>query len=475
MSKRHKELLTLGLVLLDAFLINVAFAVAYWLRYEVQWIRPLEEQNYIPFRAYVPMALVLTVIMLVAYKLERVYDQRRGASWLDEVYAIFSGTLIGMAGLTVFTFYYRPTFYSRLMLGYVFVLIVVILSLSRLVERVILDRLRRRGIGVDRVLIVGAGEVGRAIMRNIVAQPQLGYQIIGFVDDDPVKQRTDIGRFKALGGTENLPRLLQEQAVDEVIITLPWTSHRKVIRLMGHCERQGVRAKIVPDLFQMSLNRVDVDDINGIPLIGVKEVTIRGWNLAIKRAMDVVIASVGLVLCAPLMGLIALLIKADSPGPVLFRQVRVGRGGRLFTLYKFRSMRQEAEAERAQLLDLNEATGPIFKIRDDPRLTRVGKLLRRTSLDELPQLYNVLRGEMSLVGPRPPIPSEVEQYQEWHRRRLEVSPGVTGLWQVSGRSDLTFDEMVMLDLFYAENWSLWLDLKILLRTIPTIILGTGAY
>jgi exopolysaccharide biosynthesis polyprenyl glycosylphosphotransferase len=475
MSKRHRELLTLGLVLLDAFLINVAFTTAYWLRYEVQWIRPLEEQNYIPFREYVPMSLVLTTIMLVTYKLQRVYDQRRSASWLDEVYAIFSGTLIGIASLTVFTFYYRPTFYSRLMLGYALVLIVVILSLGRLVERAILDRLHRRGIGVDRLLIVGAGEVGRAIMRNIVAQPQLGYQIIGFVDDDPEKQRTDIGRFKALGGTENLPRLLWEQAVDEVIITLPWTSHRKVNRLMGHCERQGIRAKIVPDLFQMSLNRVDVDDINGIPLIGVKEVTIRGWNLALKRAMDVAIASVGLVLSAPLMGLLALLVKYDSPGPVLFRQVRVGRGDRLFTFYKFRSMRQEAEAEQARLLNLNEATGPLFKMRHDPRLTRVGKFLRRTSLDELPQLYNVLRGEMSMVGPRPPLPAEVEQYQEWHRKRLEVSPGVTGLWQVSGRSDLTFDEMVMLDLFYAENWSLWLDLKILLRTIPTTILGTGAY
>jgi lipopolysaccharide/colanic/teichoic acid biosynthesis glycosyltransferase len=173
--------------------------------------------------------------------------------------------------------------------------------------------------------------------------------------------------------------------------------------------------------------------------------------------------------------LIVLLIEYDSPGPVLFRQVRVGRGGRLFTLYKFRSMRQGADEEKTTLSDRNQATGPLFKMRDDPRLTRVGRWLRRLSLDELPQFYNVLRGEMSLVGPRPPIPAEVEQYQDWHRRRLDVPPGVTGLWQVSGRSDLTFDEMVMLDLFYAENWSLLLDFKILLRTIPTVILGTGAY
>jgi lipopolysaccharide/colanic/teichoic acid biosynthesis glycosyltransferase len=175
------------------------------------------------------------------------------------------------------------------------------------------------------------------------------------------------------------------------------------------------------------------------------------------------------------MALAALLIKWDSPGPVLFPQVRVGRDGRLFTLYKFRSMVVGADETKDQLRDLNEATGPLFKIRADPRLTRVGRWLRRLSIDELPQLWNVLKGDMSLVGPRPPVPAEVKQYQPWHRKRLQVDPGVTGLSQVSGRSELTFDEMVMLDLFYAENWSLWLDFKIILRTIPTVILGAGAY
>jgi exopolysaccharide biosynthesis polyprenyl glycosylphosphotransferase len=303
----------------------------------------------------------------------------------------------------------------------------------------------------------------------------LGYQVVGFVDDDPAKQGTDIGRFRALGGTDDLLRAIQEEAVDEVIVTLPWTSHRKIVNIMSHCERRGVRAKIVPDLFQMSLNRVDLDEINGIPLIGVKEVSIRGWNLAVKRALDVVLSVIALTLLSPLFLIIAILIRRDSPGPILFRQVRVGRQGQLFTLYKFRSMRWDAEQMRPRLATLNEATGPLFKIRDDPRLTRIGRFLRRTSLDEWPQLYNVLRGEMSLVGPRPAIPAEVEQYRDWHRKRLEVSPGVTGLWQVSGRSELTFDEMVMLDLFYAENWSLLLDLKILAKTIPTVILGTGAY
>jgi exopolysaccharide biosynthesis polyprenyl glycosylphosphotransferase len=312
-------------------------------------------------------------------------------------------------------------------------------------------------------------------MRNIVAQPELGYRVIGFVDDDPEKNRTDIGRFKALGEIDSLPRVVQEEGIDEVIITLPWIYHRRILGIMRQCERERVRARIVPDLFQLALSRVDIEDLGGIPIIGVKEISITGWNLAFKRTSDIVLSLAVLVLLFPLMLLISVAIKLDSPGPVLFKQVRVGRDGRRFVFYKFRSMRQGAEEERPQLADLDETVGPIFKIRRDPRCTRLGRFLRRTSLDELPQLYNVLRGEMSLVGPRPAIPVEVEQYQEWHRKRLEVSPGMTGLWQVSGRSQLTFDEMCLLDIYYLENWSPLLDLKIALKTIPAVLAGTGAY
>jgi exopolysaccharide biosynthesis polyprenyl glycosylphosphotransferase len=475
MNQRRRRWRGLFLAISDVVLINLAFMIGYWMRYEREFLRPILEANYVPFQAYVPVAALLTGLLMAAYKLEGVYDQRRSAAWLDEVYAVFSGTLLGIALLTVIYFYYRPLVYSRLMFGYAGVLIVILLSAARLVERSILTRLYKRGIGVARVLVVGAGEVGRTVIRNLVAQPELGYQVVGFVDDDRQKQMDGLGRIRGLGSCDDLPRVLRQHSVDEAIITLPWQSHRRILTIINQCEQLGVRAKIVPDLFQLSLNRVSIDTINGVPLLGVKEATIQGWNLVVKRALDVVISAMALVLFSPVMLLIALLIKYDSPGPVLFRQERVGRGGRLFMLYKFRSMRQGADEEKRALLDRNQATGPLFKLRDDPRLTRVGRWLRRLSLDELPQLCNVLRGEISLVGPRPPIPSEVEQYQDWHRRRLDVPPGMTGLWQVSGRSELTFDEMVMLDLFYAENWSLLLDFKILLRTIPTVILGTGAY
>ena len=465
--------LALGLALLDAFLINLAFIISYYLRYEAQLIRPVAEINYMPLGEYIPVSLLLTAILIVVYWAEGLYRLRRGQSWLDELYIISTSTLVGVAIMIVITFFYRPYFYSRLLFGYAGVSIALILSLSRLALRLVWDRLRKRGVGVDRVLLVGAGEVGRAVMRSIMAQPQLGYQIVGFLDDQAEEE--SIGPVPALGEIAALPRLLRGRKIDEVLITLPWISHRKILRLADQCATDGVRVRIVPDLFQMSLNRMDIEEIGGIPLIGIKEVSIRGWNLALKRAIDMTLSALALLFLSPFILLVALLIRLDSPGPALFRQTRVGRDGQTFTLYKFRSMRREAEQELIRIRDLNEAQGLIFKIRDDPRCTRMGRFLRRLSLDELPQLYNVLRGEMSLVGPRPALPQEVEQYRDWHNKRLSVPPGITGLWQVMGRSDLSFDEMVMLDLFYIENWSLWLDLKILLQTIPTVLLGRGAY
>lgn len=474
-SRRFHRWLRWLLVISDAVLINVAFAIAYWVRYDLQWFRAVDPAYNTSYRAYLPFVAVLTVLLLVAFRLEGVYNLRRGATWLDEVYAIVNGTTTGIIIMVVVTFFYRPLFYSRLIFLYAAVLIPSILALSRAVKALTISSLRRRGIGVDHVLIVGAGETGLTVLRNLVAQPEYGYRVLGFLDDNPEKGRRDIGPFKALGGIDNLSRILKTHQVDEVIVALPWQYHERISRVIAEAGRAGVRVRVVPDLLQLSLNRVHMDQVAGIPLLSVREITLTGWNRVLKRGVDVLVAGMGLILLAPLMALIALAIRLDSPGPILFRQTRVGRGGKPFTMYKFRSMIANAEEMRAHLDALNEADGPIFKIKDDPRCTRVGRLLRRFSLDELPQLFNVLRGEMSLVGPRPALPCEVAQYQEWHKKRLEVSPGMTGLWQVSGRSKLSFDEMVLLDIYYVENWSLALDLRIMLKTIPLVILGEGAY
>jgi len=471
-SLRWLRFLILGL---DIVLVNLAFGLAYIIRYRLQWFRAVDPAYYTDFGAYLPFAFLLTVLLISAYAMEGLYGEQRGRRFWDDFYGIFNGTTTGLGITIIIVFFWRPLFYSRLIFAYTAVLVIALLSLERIVLRAVLARLRKRGIGVARVLIVGAGELGRMVMRNIVANPDLGYKAVGFVDDNPEKS-TDIGPIRALGDLDRLPEILKKEDIDEVIITLPWQSYRRIMRVMTQSERAGVRARVVPDLFQLRLGRVEVASLNGIPLIGLREMRLSRHQLIIKRGMDVVLSSLALVILAPLLGVIALAIKVDSPdGPVLFRQVRVGKDGRLFHLYKFRSMIPEAELIKQHLKDLNEADGPLFKIRNDPRLTRVGRILRRFSLDELPQLVNVLRGEMSLVGPRPALPEEVAQYEPWHHKRLTVTPGITGLWQISGRSDLSFDEMMLLDVYYVENWSLLLDLRILLLTIPKVILGEGAY
>jgi exopolysaccharide biosynthesis polyprenyl glycosylphosphotransferase len=460
------------LAAIDIILINLGFGIAWYLRYRLELFREVAASDFLPISSYFGIQAFLTVCLLVIYRLNGVYGRRRHQGWADEVAGLTSGAVVGVAAMIVAVFYLRPFGYSRLVFIYALAFIVLLLSLARIVDRAWRAHLRRKGIGLRRVLVVGEGSLGRLIMQNIVAQPELGYKIVGFVDDEP---RPSLGRFEYLGTTADIPRLVVERQVDEVIIALPSASHQKISEILFACERLKVRFRIVPDFYELSLNQVDVAEINGIPLIGVREGALPSSGQVLKRIIDVVLAALLLILLAPVIVIIAIAIKLDSPGPIIVRQVRIGRWGKPFNFYKFRSMRDGADRELASLIHQNEANGPIFKIRNDPRRTRVGRWLRRFSLDEIPQLFNVLRGDMSLVGPRPPFPWEVAQYEDWHRRRLQVQPGITGLGQVSGRSDLPFDETALLDLWYIENWTLGLDLKILLRTLPAVISGHGAY
>ena len=260
-----------------------------------------------------------------------------------------------------------------------------------------------------------------------------------------------------------------------MIVTLPWMYHRKILHIVEECERGNVPVRVVPDVFQQRMGRVDLDTLSGIPLIGTAPVRLSQVAFLVKRVIDLSISIIAIPFMLILFTVVALLIKLDSPGPVIFKQRRVGKDGRPFHVLKFRSMVEGAEQMQADLEALNEADGPLFKVKRDPRMTRVGKWLRRTSIDELPQLINVIRGEMSIVGPRPGTPEEVAQYEPWQMQRISVLPGITGLWQVSGRSDVPFEEMVLLDIFYIENWSLDLEIRILLQTIPYVLLGHGAY
>lgn len=466
----------------DALLILAGFATAYWMRYNVSWPAPFNRivqevltVNYVPFANLLPYALLLTCVLLALFAMKGLYRIPRNAGLLDYAGTLISSTTTGIALVVLLTIIQRPL-YSRLLYAFAWGIIIVVLCVSRAV----LVGVRRwrwtRGIGRERVLVVGGTGLGRQVMDSIVAHTFLGYSLLGYLEDrdPPANERRD-GHFRHLGVVQNLEQIARSQPIDQVIIALPFWEHHRLPEIVSVCRAAGIEFRVVPDLFELSFDRVNVANLSGIPLIGLKELSLKGGNLVLKRAIDLALIVLAAPVLLPLAALIVLAIKWDSPGPAIFKQRRVGRVGRPFTTYKFRTMVVDAEARKAELSQLNEADGPVFKIRNDPRMTHIGRFLRRASLDEIPQLWNVLHDEMSLVGPRPQLPEEVARYEQWHRRRLEVKPGLTGLWQVLGRSDISFDEMVRLDIYYAENWSPGMDLRIMLETIPAVLSGKGAY
>jgi exopolysaccharide biosynthesis polyprenyl glycosylphosphotransferase len=461
--------------LLDVLFINGGFWFSHFIRYQLGWPYPVDPQFNAPFYPYIPYSLLLTGLCLVTYRLNDLYRASPPRNLLREAYRIFNGTTVSIVLVMAVTFVIQPLVYSRGMLILADFIIVLLLSTIRLGHRIVKAYLYSRGIGVIRVLVVGAGESGRAVMRGILASPRLGLQIAGYVDDDPAKGDGSIGRIKGLGGLDQLSGMIADQDIDEVIVTLPWMYHRKIIQIVDECERKNVRVLVVPDVFQQRMHHVDLETISGIPLLGVGIVQMSTGSRVIKRALEIMLCLLALPFLGIIFAITTLLITLDTPGSVFFVQRRVGKGGEVFEMYKFRSMIEGAEEMQDSLSGLNEADGPLFKIKDDPRITRVGKILRQSSIDELPQIINVLKGEMSLIGPRPGTPEEVERYEPWQRARLSVRPGMTGMWQISGRSDIPFEEMCLLDTYYIENWSLMLDIRIILQTIPHILLRRGAY
>lgn len=479
---RKSWLASLVLLLSDNALIFLGFLIAYWLRYHADWPTALEPivsevatANYVEFTAFLPITLLLMAVLSGLFVTRGLYRQPPGTSFLDYVGIILTSTLIGIAMLIVVVFLSRPFFYSRLIFAFAGAMIVLLLSAWRALLLAVRHWAWSRGIGQERVLVLGSGRLGTQVMAALHNQPNMGYQLVGYLDAPDALRGADGVTAKRLGLLDDLPRVVQAHDISHVIMALPLEQQERLPQLVQQCRTLDLDFRVAPELHALSFDRVDVVHVSGVPLLGFKELSLQGWNLAFKRALDLGLILIALPVLVPLSALLALLIRLDSPGPALFRQRRVGKHGREFTCYKFRTMVVDAEARRAELAALNEADGPLFKIRNDPRITRVGQFLRRSSLDELPQLLNVLQGEMSLVGPRPGLPSEVAQYAPWHRRRLEVTPGLTGLWQVLGRSNTTFDEMVRLDIYYAENWSPWLDLRILLQTIPAVLFSRGAY
>lgn len=469
--RSHRRWHLVALFAGDLLSTNVAFFLAYHLRYTYELGGEIPGESYVGYSLYIPIQMLFVALCLFGYQMRGSYRAPR-SSLTSEVVGVISTTAITAMVVFAFASMVHYSAFSRLTFIYVWLLAVALGVVVRVLLRIVRAQAYRAGIGAERVIVVGNNRLARMVMQLLAQDPTLGCRVLGFVDDNPER---DFGRFRALGTLEHLPALSRQLDADRIIVALPAARYQEVMRVLDQCQANGLGLSLVPDLFELRLSHVSMDTVGGIPFLDLKDARIGGGNLVLKRVLDVGLSLTLVAGLSPLLFLLALAIRLDSPGPVFFWQMRLGRDAVPFRFVKFRSMHTGAEQALAELEALNEVQGPIFKMREDPRLTRVGRLLRRMSLDELPQLWNVLRGEMSLVGPRPPLPSEVERYEDWHCRRLEVVPGITGLWQVSGRSELSFDEMVMLDLYYIENWSLTLDLQILARTIPTVLAGRGAF
>lgn len=411
-----------------------------------------------------------------------IYDGRQNATLRAELRNVAMAVTVAtltLAGVLYLT--YRDT--SRVLFLAFFVLDLALLTGSRVVLWAYRRSQYRRSGDRPMVLIVGAGPVGQDAARELRKYACADLELVGYLDDDPEKQGQVYAGLPVLGTLDQAPQIVAAHKVSRAVVALPLRAHDRLVGICRVLQRASVHVHVIPDLFALSFPNAELGGYGGIPVIDLGQPSLHGWRRYTKRAFDVAVAGIILLLIWPLLLVIAALIKLDSRGPALYLQERIGENGRRFTMYKYRSMVADAdpkihEAHATRLIQenvsLHESGQASLKMAVDPRITRVGRILRKTSLDELPQLLNVIRGDMSLVGPRPPLPYEVAVYEEWHKRRLEAIPGITGLWQVEGRNQVSFDEMVRLDLSYIERQSLWLDLKILLKTPLSVFMGRGA-
>jgi exopolysaccharide biosynthesis polyprenyl glycosylphosphotransferase len=452
---------------LDAVSMLGGAVIAYNYRFHVDRI-PIpgtEPPSIIPYLVAAP---VVALIFVATFAFSGVYRIRRGRPFVDELFSIIGAAAVaGVISLALMSLY-RGFSYSRLVLLYAVVASLVLITLNRLLLRRMMTLRQRRGLGTDRVLVVGTGAGSELLLHRMTMFPEFGYTVCGVLDDR-LAPGTPFAGSAVVGRISELATQVQDQRVDQVFLALPGASHDEMLHLIKTCDDLRVDFRMLPDIFEIITTRVSADVVDGIPLVGVRRSQVEGLGLLVKRVFDLVLALILLVVLSPLWLLLALLIVATSHGPVLYRQERVGQGGRLFTLVKFRSMVSDAEAE----------TGPVFASPEDSRRTGVGRFMRRFSLDELPQLLNIIRGDMSLVGPRPERPFFVERFGAEIPRYLErhqVRPGVTGWAQVNDlRGGTSIGDRTIYDIYYIENWSLSFDIKILLLTLGRIFVHAHAY
>jgi exopolysaccharide biosynthesis polyprenyl glycosylphosphotransferase len=478
MSNARRQILLNIFKLFDLGLMTFAFVMAA--------LPGLQENRSVSFAEFFSMRIKIANLAIFAllifswyfiFNLLGLYRSRRfstrGRELKDVVKAVSVAALVILAGAIAF----HIRMVTPLFLASFWLASAVTMVGSRLILRVVLAWVRRHGRNLRDILIVGSNERVLEFCREIEARPDLGYRVIGFVDEEwsGVASLREAGH-PVVSDFNGLTQFLRNNVVDEVVLALPMQSlYSEASRIATLCEEQGITVRWLSNIFNLRLAKPRAEQWAGDPLITHATGFAEGWSVVAKRILDLAISCVVLMFLAPVLAVAAIAIKLTSPGPVFFFQNRVGLNKRRFKICKFRTMVVDAEKEMAKLQHLNEVSGPVFKIMDDPRITPLGRFLRKTSIDELPQLFNVLKGDMSLVGPRPLPVRDYEGFsKDWQRRRFSVRPGITCLWQINGRSSIPFEKWMELDLEYIDGWSLWLDLQILVRTIPAVLRGSGA-
>jgi exopolysaccharide biosynthesis polyprenyl glycosylphosphotransferase len=471
MSNRRREFIIQISQIADGLLIAVVFWFAHALREQLAFSFPfpyhvlgrtIQYGMIAPFRYYKWLYLIVLPVYPFLLDVNGFYSRSHSQRLRNTVWILVKCSIICALAVVAAMFFFRLSALSRGVVVIFMLFSVVALFVKDQLFQALLRHRARSGKEVTEILLVGAEDRNAEFAGLLDEHPEWSLRVAAKLDSN-----TDL--------ISELPAMLHRYPVGCVVFNVSQTAFGEIEKAILACEVEGVEAWLVADFVKTSIARATVDDFYGKPLLIFRTTPEISWQLVCKRLIDMTGATLGLIVLGPLVMVpAAIILKLTSPGPVLFTQKRSGLHGRLFTMYKFRSMVTNAELLKAELEVFNEMRGPVFKMEDDPRITPFGRFLRRTSIDELPQLWNVLVGDMSLVGPRPPIPTEVQHYDPWHRRRLSMKPGITCIWQISGRNQVGFDQWMKLDMQYIDNWSLWLDIKILARTLPIVLTGFGA-
>jgi len=471
----EKGLVLFALTILDTAMVGLGFWMAYFLRFETRfsWFYQHEIP---PTNFYRLLVFLLIPLWIVVFRLFGLYEFKNLFQGMREYMQIFNACTLGIMLVIVSTFFDPDLVIARAWVVMSWLLVGFSVAMGRFLFRRLIQQLRRNGHLLTRVLIIGTNEEAKAIAQQLHSNPKAGVEIIGFVDEHPQPGNHPLPGLPVLGTFQTLTKLIETYGVHEIIISATAMPRERLLSLFQTFGvSDAVTVRLSSGLYEMMTTGVEVQELGNVPLLSVNKVRLTGSDLVLKNIIDFVVALAALLVALPVMVIIGIAIRLDSPGPIIYKRRVVGVGGKLFDAYKFRTMYVDGDERLARYPELVAELEKNQKLKNDPRVTRLGKILRRTSLDELPQLFNVLRGQMSLVGPRMITEKERALYGKWRTNLLTVKPGITGLWQVSGRSDLSYDDRVRLDMHYIRNYSIWLDLYLLWQTIPAVLKKRGAY